>query len=708
MKSEPNSAELYSASSSSRSRSTSKSIDKSTTFRFQPTEDSDNDDDEGGRKRPNATKASAACVHCKSLKVKCEPTPGENACRRCRAANISCQSRSRKKRKAAPTHEDLQEKAHSQDCQIQALLLQFDKMRCEKTIQTLISRAHSGEPFGGYDTQQYLHKLQSHRQRTDNSLELAVTSYFSPDRSLSTLSLPDIVKHCCLYPRDVLDLFSIFFDKINPFFSTFDPELHTPQKLIWTCPFLFTVICATASRYCTTKPGLYPLAIDFAREAAGQALVEGSKRIDICQAYLLLGVYPSPKKKWAEDRSWLFMGVAIRMALELELNLPPPPHCDEREALNRTRTWLNCYCVDGSHAIQFGKMPMLRLDDYMARTTQDWYRSSPLNTPYDVHLCAYVQILLIMCKWRSMAQGDNLSLKNMDVVDFSIKTEEQISNEWSMWFERYEEEYIHNRFILCYYRANTTEMITAYLRLVVLAAGFQHAFKSGISRKSDILRRSIDAAMTVIQIMVERLFPTGHLKYAMEANFLYVSFSAAYLLNLLRPKLLPLLDENTHQEIIVTVTRLIEVLGSKEVAMDERHTPALYSRFLVNLLRKYHTRRTRSETPPDGVRFHPQYGDERGSSPPGWPDIRHAGGPSNAEIQVLSGYEPGIIYQEAGDPDMDFSLNHFVRTVTEAPITQSDITAGMGFCDQWPAAADRPDGWSTQHFPLDWGSQQGL
>lgn len=100
-----------------------------------------------------------------------------------------------------------------------------------------------------------------------------------------------------------------------------------------------------------------------------------------------------------------------RMALELELNLPPPSDCDEREALNRTRTWLNCYCVDGSHAIQFGKMPMLRLDDYMARTSQNWYRSSSMNTPYDVHLVAYVQILIIMAKWRASVQQENNSEK---------------------------------------------------------------------------------------------------------------------------------------------------------------------------------------------------------------------------------------------------------------------------------------------------------
>ena len=104
---------------------------------------------------------------------------------------------------------------------------------------------------------------------------------------------------------------------------------------------------------------------------------------------------------WLEKASVPDISISARMAIELELNQPPPPMWSEREALNRTRTWLNCYCVDGSHAIQFGKMPMLRLDDYLARHSRQWYKSSTMNLPYDVHLCAYVHIIIIVAKWRA-------------------------------------------------------------------------------------------------------------------------------------------------------------------------------------------------------------------------------------------------------------------------------------------------------------------
>ena len=56
---------------------------------------------------------------------------------------------------------------------------------------------------------------------------------------------------------------------------------------------------------------MHHLALEFAEDAARKAL-NGPKNVDVCQAFLLLAVYPKPKKKWAEDNSWLLMGVAIR------------------------------------------------------------------------------------------------------------------------------------------------------------------------------------------------------------------------------------------------------------------------------------------------------------------------------------------------------------------------------------------------------------
>ena len=53
-----------------------------------------------------------------------------------------------------------------------------------------------------------------------------------------------------------------------------------------------------------------------------------------------------------------------------------------------------------SHATQFGKMPLLKMDDYMALMSRDWYKSSSMNLAIDIHLSAYVQMLAIMARFR--------------------------------------------------------------------------------------------------------------------------------------------------------------------------------------------------------------------------------------------------------------------------------------------------------------------
>ncbi|KAF9457171.1 fungal-specific transcription factor domain-containing protein [Collybia nuda] len=646
-------------------------------------------------------KSSGACVHCKSLKVKCEFAPGETTCQRCQAGNYQCLARSRKKRKPAPTHEDLQERAHNQDVQIQALLLKFDELRAKDRIEKWKARAATLDTHEPTLETKNLRVEKPRWNGRNKSAEYAVASYFSPaGKGLNDLSAPDIVKYCALQPEDIMDLFTIFFERINPYFSILDPEMHTPSKLIWTCPFLFTVICAVSSRYYTGRPTLYPLAMDLARDAAGRALIDGSKSVDVCQAYLLMAVYPVPKKKWTEDRSWLLMGVAIRMAIELELNQPPPAICSERESLNRTRTWLNCYCVDGSHAIQFGKMPMLRLDDYLARNSRQWYKSSPLNIPFDIHLCAYVHIIILVAEWRSLT-GHNLTrvlnIKDFDVVISVMETEEKLAQELAMWVEAYAEEYIALPLAICAYRGNTTQMITSYLRLVVLAVGFQHSAKTGLSRDSPVVNKSIHAAREVIQIMVERLYPTGNLRFAMEANFLYVSFAAAFLINLLRPRFLHLLNENGQNEIVRDVHRLIEVLGSRDVALDGRHTPALYSRFLSSLLDKHtgKNQRTFSSTPSSDNDDTNSPHRESHQSPQSylysWPDIIHPNSGSHEnEMQASCFYNDDSV-----DVDMDFGLSHFVRTVTEQDLSPTQTPGGQITPQEW-------NNWGPQTEQVQW------
>jgi hypothetical protein len=71
-------------------------------------------------------------------------------------------------------------------------------------------------------------------------------------------------------------------------------------------------VCAISSRYYPEKAEIYPVAMRFAKHAAANALIDGWKSVELCQAYILMSVFAVPARRWEEDRSWLYTGLAIR------------------------------------------------------------------------------------------------------------------------------------------------------------------------------------------------------------------------------------------------------------------------------------------------------------------------------------------------------------------------------------------------------------
>ena len=71
-------------------------------------------------------------------------------------------------------------------------------------------------------------------------------------------------------------------------------------------------VCAVSSRYYTEKSEIYPIAMHFAKHSAANALIDGWKSVELCQAYILMSIYAVPARRWEEDRSWLYTGLAIR------------------------------------------------------------------------------------------------------------------------------------------------------------------------------------------------------------------------------------------------------------------------------------------------------------------------------------------------------------------------------------------------------------
>ncbi|KAF8264089.1 fungal-specific transcription factor domain-containing protein [Lactarius quietus] len=445
----------------------------------------------------------------------------------------------------------------------------------------------------------------------DDDVGVASKQFFMPGPSsnlalrkslIEKISPPDILVHGLVTPET-------FYTRINPFISVLEPKLHTPALTFSRCPFLFTVVCAIASRY-SEKPEVYPIAMHFAKSAAANALVDGWKSVELCQAYILMSIYAVPARRWEEDRSWLYTGLAIRIATDLNLHLlpqkRPTTEQQELEMLNRTRIWIICFNLDKSTATQFGKPSTLK-EDYIMRHSLEWYKRSQFNHPYDVHIIAYSSLFRLINEFHQKVFSDpsvpNGLNRTIDFRAVTLEYDDLLKRCREDWSDRFARESDHNGASISY---------TNYARLVMFSFGFQKSFERGFQADDEVFfTRSLESAKTVVNVLVESLVPTGYIRFAPDGYFVFAAFASAFMLKvrddshpfvtffqlrwltryfsskLLRPECSSFITPGLEAEIYQVIERLINTIGSPQIAIDERHTPMLYSRFLASLLAKH-------------------------------------------------------------------------------------------------------------------------
>ncbi|EMD34175.1 hypothetical protein CERSUDRAFT_159676 [Gelatoporia subvermispora B] len=437
----------------------------------------------------------------------------------------------------------------------------------------------------------------------DNKVGVANENYFrasewnpDPERPLiDQEQTPHILRSNLVTLGEVDKLFDIYFKYMNLSLSLLDPALYTAQQTFARSPFLFTVICAIASRHYSPRPTLYAEAMKYARLAAGTALIGGQKSVEVVQAYILLSLYPVPSQRWEEDRSWIYLGLAIRMAIDLNLHHPNIPDSQDerhaREMLNRTRTWLNCFNLDRSTGSQYGRPPIIDNLDYVANRSESWWQCSAYNmSNFDIQTCGYNAELRVIANFRSRIYSDpnhptGLN-KNINFAQIASETDDHLARlreTWMALIRLTDMEDIQNRF-----RTGLLKLAYSYARLTVLAVGFQQTFgKSGTPTDVSFLWRCLRAATDVVNCVVDDIgVPSQRifLRHGPEAQSVFVTFACAFLVKLLQPKFTSYLSREQRLDIRHSVQRVIDLLGSPEVAIDDRHGPKLYARFLEGLL----------------------------------------------------------------------------------------------------------------------------
>ncbi|CDO75998.1 hypothetical protein BN946_scf184780.g5 [Trametes cinnabarina] len=443
---------------------------------------------------------------------------------------------------------------------------------------------------------------------------IASETYFLPGPStnlelrrliVERQAAPDILLSGLLTPEDVAVLFQIHYQWINPIIPILDENIHTPASVLARCPFLFTVICTVASRYYTEKPHIHGMAIHFAKAAAANAIIDGWKTVEMCQAFALWSVYNPPARRWEEDRAWCYTGIAFRLATELNLSrIPegdPGDERQEREILNRTRMWLMCYIMDRCLSIQSGKAWMVQ-EDHTVRNVSQWLQRYKYHNQCDGYLTSLTDLLCIMSRFVGTVNPafGTSSVESIDAYDEELMAWKDTIDVRHKGEKNSKDPAVVMQITLIYCVLNSLSLsVFNYCRLVICCCGLQMA-KRRTMRPNELFAGCVSAATSLVKLMVEDFVPTGFVRYFPELIYVHSAFAAVVLLKCLRPEYNVYLDIQQEERIVGLITKLFTTWTSENLALDEKHNTQLYARFLKQLMEPHIARLAERHYDPSG------------------------------------------------------------------------------------------------------------
>ncbi|KAI5481117.1 hypothetical protein MNV49_005552 [Pseudohyphozyma bogoriensis] len=393
--------------------------------------------------------------------------------------------------------------------------------------------------------------------------------------------------------EEVVELFSIFFERCHSACPILDPDIHSPTATGSRSPFLFTCICTVAARYYDKRTdGLYRKCLKVAKRVAFDVMTAGFKSTEICQGFLLLCQWNQPAERFEEERTFQFSGIAIRMATDLNLHrktvavLPDDVTEEtrvlyEKEIQNRERTWVYCFICDRSVSNQMGKPYSIPKEDYIIRNAKTWFRQ-PGAQKTDVGLSAMAEMHRIVGRIVDTLYSDTESVSGLNAnLDYPLLMRsflaqlDQWNADWSSLLPTDATDPLDA------VRVHMRSFYHSYYRLFLLSFAIQHSIDTPAAR-IDLPHYCVlcfDAARNIIVSARDFLVPLGYLRYGIDSNFVFLSYACCFLLKLVSPTFADMIDSELAMKLVSDGAQALD-----NCAVDENHTPALYASFLRALI----------------------------------------------------------------------------------------------------------------------------
>jgi hypothetical protein len=398
-----------------------------------------------------------------------------------------------------------------------------------------------------------------------------------------------------ILPEEAKELFDLFMQNCVLHVALVDPEWHSYTRVSSECPFLFACVVYIASSYhhkrFTWQEELRPEMNDL----IGRVVSSGEKSISIVQGFLFLYFFNQPPLNAANDTAWLYSGIAIRIASELNLGSTNKQVKESpRQRIDRERTWMMTFVVDRSLSTTRGKAWTIRGDDSIVRNLDSWY-TQPTSRMWDIAISTLADLLKVTSR-QIDALNTSLSAKAEFSDSFDCETMMRIMNEeleeWRRkWHMRginialtddrttYQGNDVHER--TYHYLSKQGAMRYNYAVLVLNCFGLQYCASnpSKSAARTYSLTQAIQAAQNVVNAAKDGLQNT--VAYSPYSQCTILTFAIVSLIKLASLKRD---DHIVSQRLLGMVESGIAFLES--VAIRPTHVAARSASFLRGLLRK--------------------------------------------------------------------------------------------------------------------------